>query len=315
MTRSLIDIRTIGICGAGLIGTAAGVCFKRAGYRVLVWNHRPERLAGLEARAREMESFLDENIAPATRPGGVIEPHGQLSVIDEQADLALDGIVENLDEKVNLFRRLPGCVERGALLLTTTSGLSITQMGRQSGCGHLLAGMHFWNPPHLMPLVEVIRGRDTPDHIVNLACQVAESIGKLPVRVNHDAPGFIGNRLLYALWREAIHIVEQGIASPQDVDLVARMTFGLRLPVMGPLENMDLVGLDLIETIMAYLLADLADNHRPSGQLTDLVQQDHLGIKSGRGFYDWSVRSGDDLHRRRNQQIIHQLKYLKELDS
>jgi 3-hydroxybutyryl-CoA dehydrogenase len=315
MTHSLDAIRTVGICGAGLIGTAAGVCFKRAGYRVMVWNHKPERLAALAARAQEMESFLNENIAPSRRPGGVIEPHSQLSAIDEQADLVLDGIVEEMGQKVNLFRRLRGCVERSAIFLTTTSGLSITDMGRQSGCGHLLAGMHFWNPPHLMPLVEVIRGQDTPDHVMDLGCQVAESIGKLPVRVNRDAPGFIGNRLLHTLWREAIHIVEQGIASPQDVDLVARMTFGLRLPVMGPLENMDLVGLDLIETIMAYLLADLADNHRPAELLTDLVQQNHLGIKSGRGFYDWSARSGEELHRRRNQQIVHQLKYLKELDA
>jgi 3-hydroxybutyryl-CoA dehydrogenase len=314
MIRSLDAIRTIGICGAGLFGTAVGVCFKRAGYRVLVWNHRPERLATLGARVHEMESFLDENIGLPTRLGGVIEPHNQLSVVDERADLVLDGIVENLDEKVNLFWQLRGCVERGALFLTTTSGLSITEMGRRSGCGHLLAGMHFWNPAHLMPLVEVIRGEETAEYIMDLACQVAKSIGKLPVRANRDVPGFIGNRLLHALWREAIHIVEQGIASPQDVDLVARMTFGLRLPVMGPLENMDLVGLDLIETIMAYLLADLADNHRPSERLTSLVQQNHLGIKSGRGFYDWSTRSAEELHRRRNQQIVHQLNYLKELD-
>jgi 3-hydroxybutyryl-CoA dehydrogenase len=315
VTRSLESIRAVGICGAGLFGTAVSVCFKRAGYRVLVWNHRPERLATLGARVHEMESFLDENIGPPLRFGGTIEPHSQLNVIDEHADLVLDAIVEDLDEKVNLFQRLSGCVERGALFLTTTSGLSITEMGRRSGCGHLLTGMHFWNPAHLMPLVEVIRGEQTADHMMDLACQVAESIGKLPVRVNRDAPGFIGNRLLHALWREAIHIVEHGIASPQDVDLVARMTFGLRLPVMGPLENMDLVGLDLIETIMAYLLADLADNHQPSARLSSLVQQNQLGIKSGRGFYDWSKRSGEELHRRRNKQIVHQLKYLKELDS
>ena len=123
-----------------------------------------------------------------------------------------------------------------------------------------------------------------------------------------------GNRLLHTLWREAIDIVEQGIASPEDVDLVARMTFGLRLSVVGPLENMDLVGLDLVETIHKYLLADLADNHAPAQYLTDRVRQGHLGVKSGQGFYDWRTREAGDLIQKRDRQIVHQLNFLRELE-
>jgi 3-hydroxybutyryl-CoA dehydrogenase len=187
-------------------------------------------------------------------------------------------------------------------------------MGRRSGCGHLLAGTHFWNPPHLMPLVEVIRGEDTPEHVIDRVCQLVESIGKRPVRVNRDVPGFIGNRLLHALWREAISLVEKGIATPEDVDLVARLTFGLRMPVVGPLENMDLVGLDLIEKIHQYLLDDLADNHGPSGYITERVQQGNLGAKSGQGFYDWRSRKAEELIQRRDKQIVRQLRYLHELE-
>lgn len=310
----LPSLHCIGICGAGQMGATAAVSFKRAGYRVLVWNHRPERLAALETTTATLESWLQQHVGPALSDGGTIEPQADLKVIDEQADLVLDCIAEDMDQKVGLFRRLAACIARGAIFITTTSGLSITEMGRRSQCGHLLAGTHFWNPPHLMPLVEVIRGQDTPDALIDRVCQVVESIGKRPVRVNRDVPGFIGNRLLHTLWREAINIVEQGIASPEDVDLVARMTFGLRLPVLGPLENMDLVGLDLIETIHRYLLADLAGQPSPSPYLTEKVKQGHLGVKSGLGFYDWGERRAEELIQKRDRQIVHQLNFLKELE-
>ena len=306
--------KCIGVCGAGQMGAAAAVCFKRAGYRVWVWNHRAERLAALRRTVEGLESWMDRHIGPAASGDGAIEPTPDLDVVDRQADLVLDCIVEDIEQKIDLFRRLAGCRDRGAIFTTTTSGLSITEIGRRSGCGPLLAGAHFWNPPHLMPLVEVIRGEDTADRVVDEVCRIVESIGKTPVRVNRDVPGFVGNRLLHALWREAIDLVEKGIASPADIDRVARLTFGLRLPAVGPLENMDLVGLDLIKTIHDYLLASLADNHGPAPCLVDHVAQGRLGIKSGQGFYDWSARSANELIERRNRQIVHQLRFLEQLD-
>ena len=305
----------IAICGLGQMGAAAAVCFKRAGYQVLAWNHRSARLAGLGSITGRLESWLDEYVGPAPRQGGSIRACSELTTLDQQADVVLDCIVEDMDQKVDLFSGLPGCLGRGALFLTTTSGLSITEMGRRSACSHVLAGAHFWNPPHLMPLVEVIRGEDTPEPVMDRACELMVSIGKRPVRVNRDVPGFIGNRLLHALWREAINLVERDIATPEDVDLVARLTFGLRMPAVGPLENMDLVGLDLIECIHRYLLADLADNHGPAPYLTQSVQQGHVGMKSGHGFYDWQSRSAAEVMQRRDRQIVHQLAFLKELET
>ena len=200
---------------------------------------------------------------------------------------------------------LPAPGERDAIFVTTTSGLSITELGRRSGTGPRLAGTHFWNPPHLMPLVEVIRGADTTEEALDSVTATVRSIGKIPVRVNQDVPGFIGNRLLHALWREAINLVERGIASPEDIDRVARLTFGLRLAAVGPLENMDLVGLDLIERIHQYLLADLSDAHGPLPVLAERVADGRLGMKSGAGFYDWQVRDGPGLIARRDRQIVH----------
>jgi len=307
-------IHTIGVCGVGQMGAAAAVSFKRAGYRVLAWDHDPAQLAALLPTAAELESWLDEHAGSVIRDGGTVETLASPGAIDEQADVVLDCIVEDMAQKVELFRRFPACKDRGGVFITTTSGLGITEMGRQSDCGEQLAGTHFWNPPHLMPLVEVIRGEDTRDDIIDTVCGLVESIGKIAVRVNRDVPGFIGNRLLHALWREAISLVEEGVATPEDVDLVARMTFGLRMPVVGPLENMDLVGLDLIEKIHSYLLADLADNHGPGDLLAESVRQGNLGVKSGRGFYDWRARSAQTLIERRDRQIVHQLGTLRALD-
>ena len=307
-------INTIGICGVGQMGAAAAVSFYRAGYHVLAWDNDPAQLAAYPTTANQMEIWLDQHISPAESKGGSVEILAAPDALDQQADVILDCISEDMEQKVELFTRFHACRERGGIFITTTSGLSITEMGRRSGCGHLLAGTHFWNPPHLMPLVEVVRGEDTLDLVIDRVCQLIESIGKTPVRVNQDVPGFIGNRLLHALWREAISLVEKGIASPEDVDLVARLTFGLRMPVVGPLENMDLVGLDLIDKIHQYLLDDIADNHGPSECLAANVQEGRLGVKSGQGFYDWGSRSAEELISRRDEQIVHQLNYLRQLD-
>ena len=312
--HSVDKIHTIGICGLGQMGAAAAVSFKRGGYRVLAWDHDNTQVAALPLKAQELEVWLDDHGSPPLQPGGFIEPVPDPKSIDEKADLVMDCIDEYMTQKVELFRRFPALKNREGLFITTTSGLSITEMGRLSGAGSLITGTHFWNPPHLMPLVEVIRGQDTLDSVFEVIVSLIESIGKVPVRVNIDVPGFIGNRMLHALWREAISLVEKGIADPEDIDLVAKLTFGLRLPVLGPIENMDIVGLDLIERIHNYLLEDIADNHQPSQLLSDMVQAGQLGLKRDKGFYDWKRRDAQDLIENRDRQIIHQLAYLADLE-
>ena len=307
--------KIIAICGAGQMGAAAAVSFQRAGYRTLLWARNPQKLPAIRQTVTALDGWLRQHVGPPARATGHLEVVSDLGLLDEQADLVMDCIAEVLAEKVALFRALPRTQARPAIFLTTTSGLSITDLGRQSGTGPRLVGTHFWNPPHLMPLVEVIRGQDTTAEVVEQVLEVVRSIDKIPVRVNQDVPGFIGNRLLHALWREAINLVQRGIASPADVDRVARLTFGLRLPAVGPLENMDLVGLDLVQTIHQYLLADLSNSPAPLPLLNDQVQQGQLGMKSGHGFYDWQTRDPKALIERRDRQIVHQLAWLKQQDA
>ena len=304
----------VGICGTGQMGASVAVSFKRAGYRVLLWDTQGETLEAAEQQIQEKERWVDEHVGPAFSSGGTIQSVESLDALADSADWILDCIAEELDAKVDLFAECARVAKTEAVFLTTTSGLSITTMARRSGCDRRLVGTHFWNPPHLMPLVEVVRGEETPAELIDRVCDLVSSIGKIPVRVHRDVPGFIGNRLLHALWREAISVVEQGIASPEDVDQVARYTFGLRLPALGPLENMDIVGLDLIETIHKYLLADIADNHGPSELLSRNVANEELGVQSGKGFYDWRARDPQEAIRRRDAQIVHQLEFLKRLE-
>ena len=309
------NIHRIGICGIGQMGAAAAVAFKRSGYEVLLWGRNPDKLAAVQKTLANLEDWMQQHVGPSLQEGGSILPVHELQPIDEQADLVMDCIAEEMDQKVELLQGLAGGRQRGAIFITTTSGLSITELGRRGGCAELLAGAHFWNPPHLMPLVEVIRGEDTPDAVMDCVCEVVESIGKIPVRVNRDIPGFIGNRMLHALWREAIFLVQEGIAEPEDIDKVARLTFGLRMPAVGPLENADLVGLDLVETIQRYLLPSLSDDKQVQPALRERTEHDHKGIKSGKGFYDWAERDASELVERRDAQIVHQLKYLRDSDA
>jgi len=305
-------ISRVGICGAGQMGAAAAVAFKRGGYDVLVWDRDPERLAAVEGTAASLEDWMERHVGPVLRGRGAITPAGEPGELDRSADLIMDAIVEDLDRKGELLRGFAIARERGATFISTTSGLPITELGRRGACAELLAGTHFWNPPHLMPLVEVIRGEETPDSVMDRVCEVMASIGKIPVRVNRDIPGFIGNRMLHALWREAIYLVQEGVATPEEIDTVARLTFALRMPALGPLENMDLVGLDLIGAIHDYLMVSLSNDAETLPALRERISGGDLGAKSGAGFHDWSNRDSADVAERRDRQIVRQLAYLRE---
>ena len=302
--------RNIGVCGIGQIGLALGLACWRSGYRVWLYGRNSGKLEKARRELAQMDRWMAGQF-PDQRPQyGEITYVSDLASIDREADLVVEGIAEDMVAKVGLWKSLAGAARRGAILCSSTSGLSISEMGTQAGFPAQVVGAHFWNPPHLMPLVEVIAGSGTAEEAVQTTIEFCRSIGKLPVRVNIDAPGFIGNRMLHALWREAIDIVERGIASAEDVDTVAKMTFALRLPVVGPLENMDLVGLDLVQTIHRYLLADLAANRSPGRLLDDMVRAGRLGMKSQSGFYDWKKRDPAALIDERDRQIARELKRL-----
>ena len=158
----------------------------------------------------------------------------------------------------------------------------------------------------------MVRGESTPESIMQLSCALMKTIDKIPI-VCKDVPGFVGNRLLHAMWREALHMVDEGICSPEDVDRVTRLTFALRLPLMGPIENMDYVGLDATERLQRFMAPRLANNLEPAECLQAKLAEGDLGVKTGRGFYDWSQRDFNKLIRNRDAQVVRQIEFLKEI--
>jgi 3-hydroxybutyryl-CoA dehydrogenase len=303
--------QTIGLCGLGQMGIPLGLTCWRSGFRVLLFDQDSKKLAGVREQLQAMDAWLKAAF-PEERPDyGEILPSADLAMLDQQSDFIFECIREDLKAKVSLFQALPRAAARGVALASCTSGLSVTEMGKSAGCGRQLVGTHFWNPPHLMPLVEVVKGEETSEEAIEIALALCARLGKRPVRVNVDAPGFIGNRMLHAMWREAIHIVEQGIASPEDVDTVAKLAFGFRQIALGPLEHMDLAGLDLVKSIEEYLLADLAANRGPGNLIEEMVKKGRLGMKSGQGFYDWTRRDPKVLIEERDRQIVRELKRMK----
>jgi 3-hydroxybutyryl-CoA dehydrogenase len=301
----------IAVLGIGQMGSAAAVCFSRAGFPVLLWGRSAERRAAVASTLDRMNSFLDEHVGPVEEPSAV-EFVADFNAIQARADVVLECISEDLSQKAELLGRLAQAVERGAVLASCTSGLSITEMGRQSGVGRRLVGAHFWNPPHLMPVVEVVRGDQTEDGLVEYLVALFKRCGKIPV-VCQDVPGFIGNRLMHALWREALHLVQQGVCSAEDVDRVARLTFGLRLPAVGPFQNMDLVGLELVAQIHGYLFRDLCNATKPLPVVTEHLAAGRTGMRSGEGFYRWSQEDTQRLIDRRDRQILQQLEFLRRV--
>lgn len=228
------------------------------------------------------------------------------------ADLVIEAAVEDLPLKQQLFADLESVCRPDAILASTTSGLLAGDIGARTQHPERVIVAHYWNPPHLLPLVEVAPGPRTAPAVTEAVTAFLKTTGHAPALLRKDAPGFIGNRLQHALWREALAIVEQGIASPEDVDEALKTSFGARTPVLGIFEHMDLVGLDLVQYLHSYLLADLDTQSGPNAELKARVARGDLGAKTGRGFYDWSVKSAADVIRARDTELLERARKRKQ---
>lgn len=215
-----------------------------------------------------------------------------------EADLVVECVFEDMALKQQTFRALEAVCREDTLFCTNTSVMSPTEIGRDLTHPERFVGTHFWNPPYLIPLVEVVKTAKTADQAAQDVLDFLEKAGKKAVLCKKDVPGFIANRMQHALWREAISIVENGIADAETVDLAVKNSFGLRLPQLPPLENADMVGLDLTYQIHQYLLPYLENSSKPSPILDAALQQKHLGYKTGSGFYE---RSPEEVTREKKE--------------
>ena len=273
-------VRIGGVVGAGLMGRAIAALLARHGVDV--------RLFDTDATA--LAVALD-SLAAQCLP---VRAVGSLGEVARGADLVTEAVTENLALKQSIFADLDSA-DAGAVLATNTSVLPVTRIAERTSRPERVIGTHWWNLPELIPIVEVVRGARTCDAVMDSTVERLSALGKLAVRVEKDVPGFVGNRLQHALWREAIALVHDGICDAQTVDLVVRNTIGLRLAQMGPLQNADYVGLDLTLAIHDAVLPALNRDPKPSPLLRQLVATGHLGSKTGGGFLQWRPGERDSV--------------------
>ncbi|OCX66236.1 3-hydroxyacyl-CoA dehydrogenase [Thioclava sp. SK-1] len=282
-----MSIHTISVIGAGLMGHGIALTMARAGFAVIVTDPVPAALDSLAQRVRaSLQAMGCSDVVDETL--GRISTAVNVASAVSNADLVFEAAPEKLDLKRQIFAEIEAHAPKDAILASNTSVMPITQIMAALSHKSRALGTHWWNPAHMIPLVEVISTQWTDPDVADAVAKVLELAGKSPVKVARDVPGFIGNRLQHALWREAVSLVENGICDAEGVDTVVKQSFGRRLAVLGPLENADLVGTDLTLDIHNTVLADLEARPGPSPYLENLVAQGRLGMKTGQGFRDWT---------------------------
>ena len=274
------------------MGSGIAALFAKTGCTVQLVDRNEDLLRKSEENIRKILSVLTKaDRLSSDDITGILERINHTTDLDsacEGADLLVEAITEDLAVKREMFARFDRLCLEGAVLVSNTSGLSITKIAQATRRSHLVAGMHFWNPPHIIPLVEVIRGDETNDDTAQFLTEVARRLGKRPIIVRRDVPGFVGNRLQFAVMREAFHLLSEGIASAEDIDTAMTAGPGLRYGFLGPLKTADLGGLDIFLAISEYLFSELNSEKNPSAILSELVGKGKLGAKTGEGIYGYS---------------------------
>jgi len=304
--------RSAAVIGTGLMGPGTALTLALGGLETTIVSRAADRAAAAAQKARGLAEFLAANQlvdqpaaeAAARRISGSADFDAAIAA----ADIAIESALEDMALKQELFARMDGLNPR-AILATNTSALSITGIAAACTRPERVLTTHFWNPPHLIPLVEIVKGERTSQAAADAVHRLLRACGKTPVAVRQDRRGQIGNRLQMALVREAVHIVAEGIADAHDVDTVIRDGLGIRMPAYGTLEHMDVAGLDLALAINEYVVQDLYNEPHAPEMLRQLVRSGDLGVKTGRGFYDWSAKSADAVKAARDAFLVEVLRY------
>ena len=309
---TLDDIQQIAVIGAGLMGHGIAQEFAFAGYQVHLHDVNQAQVdAGIERIRDNLQLFVENDLA---RPDQIDETlnriygSDQLEAVAGEADFVIEAVIENLPLKQEVFRQLDQICPPHTILASNTTAQMPSQIGVFTQRQDKILNTHYFNPPYLIPLVELIRSPKTSEETLQVAYDLMVEIGKTPAIIQKEVPGFVGPRLQAAVIREAFSIVERGIASAEDVDLVVRNSFGRRLSVAGPFQVFELAGWDLVLAAFEELYKDLNSSSEINPLLREMVEGDKLGVKSGAGFYEWTPERIEEIRDRMNQVLIGRIK-------
>lgn len=310
-----IEIGRVAVVGAGTMGHGiAQVCAQTGRCVTLIDVNQKVLQDAQEKIQASVELMVINGLLPRVAADGL--PDRIIFATDlaeaKHADIVFEAIPERVNLKKDLFAQLDIICSEKTIFASNTSGLPVNLLAGFSIHPERVVGTHFYMPAQLIPLVEVIQGEKTDKQLLDKVLAFLSSAGKKPVHVKYDIPGFIGNRLQHAIAREAMSLVEKGVATVEDIDTVVKSSLALRMVFSGPLEQRDLNGLDTHLSITEYLYRDLEDSKEPLAILKDKVALGQLGLKSGKGFYDWSGKPAGGVSARKNQQLIDLLKLLTQ---
>ncbi len=305
---NLSDIKRIAVVGAGLMGHGIAQEFALEEYQVHVQDLS-------ENKFQQAIENIRKNLAMLRKAGLVAQKKDEhvlanihfstrLEEAVRDADIVFEAVFENLELKQQLFQRIDDLCPERTILASNTSTIMPTKLASVTRRSDKVLVTHYYNPPYLLPLVEIVRGEKTSDDTINVITSLLTSVGKKPALIRKEVPGFIGNRLQVALAREALSIVQNGIADPEDVDIVIKNSFGRRLAVAGVFEVFDMVGWDMCLAIGSYLMPEIDSSLDTLSLLREKVEKGELGVKAGKGFYEWNPESAENARNRIAQALI-----------
>ena len=282
----------IAVVGAGLMGTSIALDWARAGFDVAVYDSDMDRVDSLTRRSREIgQALVEAEVISGNELNLAVARLTATSDLGEavgDADYVAEAVFEDLAVKQSLYAELDAITRPEAVLASNTSTLMPSAMAEPIQRRERFLVVHYFNPGHLIPVVEVVLGPETAEATVETACRLLREAGKTPAILRKEVPGFIANRLQSALLREALALVEDGVCSMEDLDAVVSLGFGRRLGIFGPLALHDMAGLDVWHAIATNLYPEISDAKQPQALLANRAARGEFGLKSGRGFYEWS---------------------------
>lgn len=305
-------MENVSIIGCGTMGHSIALSAAWAGLPVKVYGINEKDLEnadkGLRSKLKVMmdNDVFSEQVAKRIREK--IELSTSLEETIAQSTFIIEVIPEVLEMKKEMYKKIESIVSKNVVIASNTSGFKPSLLAEEMEHPNRFVVTHFWNPGHLIPLVEVVKGEHTDLQTVERAMQVMKAMNKQPILLNKEIPGFIGNRLQYALFREAQSLLDAGVATKEDIDAAVTYSIGRRLPVTGPLMTADMGGLDVFSAISNYLFEDLSTDQKSGTVLMKLVEENKFGDKNGEGFYSWDTDFSEQKNAEREQTLIHFLK-------
>jgi 3-hydroxybutyryl-CoA dehydrogenase len=308
-----MNIEKVAVIGTGMMGPGIAAVIALAGFDVtLVGEQREWAEDGVNKSHGLMDQLLRSGLtteSAVARARLALRGTTDLQAVVKGVQLVIEAIPENLELKQQMFQRLDRLTPSEVILATNTSGLSVTKISVLATHRERIATTHFWMPAHLVPLVEVVMSPYTSEQTAQTLLEFLRCCSKKPALVRKDLPGQLANRILQGMIREATSLVEEGVATPEDVDNAIKNGLGIRLPVWGVIEHIDAVGLDLCLAVQNSVLPALNNEPHAAQLFADKVRQGDLGVKTGQGFYDWNKRSIEDLKKLRDDFIIQTLHF------